>query len=88
MYLSVFLIDASDTDNKADAFQVLNVKPKQALVATYKDATAIRYGLRVTIQRFAVWRNSEIDGNTSEMLSDSHTMHHKGFNGTVRRINP
>ena len=31
---------------------------------------------------------SSVSGNTSEMLSDSHTMNHKGFNGTVRRINP
>ena len=67
IYVAFAVVDPGPSDPKMKVFQVLSVKPKQALVKVFDDASPIRYGLRATVQPLEVWRGSELNADSTEM---------------------
>jgi len=68
-YIVVVVPDAGPTDDKMHVFQVLSIKPKQALVKTFDQASPIRYGLKASVQPLEVWRAVELNSETDELFA-------------------
>jgi len=67
IFIVVAVENPAPLEDTTFAFQILSIKPKQALVKTFQDACPHRYGLRATIQPLSQWRGSEITADSTEI---------------------
>ena len=67
IFICVVALDPAPGAPKMSCFQILSIKPKQAMVKTFDQAAPSRYGLRARIQPLEIWRANELTELTEEL---------------------